>query len=97
MSIFDKIQNDNVLQEELDAVATVYPEFANIVQEQLAEQLIKKPKLDSAKTRTLKKVIGAKADYVADIQQHFLGNQPGEEDLNMQNNTGTEVTELEHR
>jgi hypothetical protein len=103
-SIFDKIDNDMVLAEEIDALDAVYPEYTELVRYKIADKLMDpKVELTSSQEETLGKVLKKVAPtYIADLQLDFKEDEEGPSEgptgkSSANNDMATDITSLEHK
>ena len=70
-TLFDKIDNDHVLAEEIEAVKTAFPQFSQLIDKHIAEQIVEEKvknkdfKLTRKKERTLQKLVPLKDKKLA--------------------------------
>lgn len=82
-TLFDKIENNHVLKEEITAVLEVFPEFAQTIQNELAKVLVDSKmknenfKLSKKIEKTLSKLVNVntQAQMVETYQQNYIGGE----------------------
>lgn len=102
LTIFDKIDNNTVLQEEIDILDNVYPEFASKVRESIANKLLDKPTLTAKQKKTLGKLMVGPQQDVAALQQDFVQEEAEQQSssqisVNMAGSMATDVEKIANK